>query len=381
MKHKELMLIIIMLALIFPACHKSTYVPKEDMTFNIEDGAPQGDSMGRMSYDDCPYMTNVICSGNNQDIYIITAMGQYKIDLSKECYSYLCTKLECEHDNSDCEMCEVKFGIKCYRDGIVFARGRNVYYREADGKTTKLFTNNYTTDYANEYESDPYAIYSIIFINENTVLLTGINYTFTYNLETGATGELIKITDSRNNGYTYLNGKLYSSVNGGKLFVTDLTTGKSKELAEQGINVKTYKDGIVYCKWNEGVCNIYFNNQDFSNEQLIIKNACPNFLVYEGNILWIEDNVIYAYDEQGVKCLCDTNDVEYEYAKLPLEFQNDDINLPDAKLNYCLDFYYEQGKLYMELVFDVYNEEGYQRQFSAFYVLDEKGELRVLEMI
>lgn len=362
------------------ACQKSTYVPENEITFGIEEGTTGMDDSGRSSYDSTPHESFLKYTSNGAEIYALTGAYQYKVDLSDGTFSYLCDQLECEHNDNDCEMLDGKVAIRCYKDGILFTRGDSLYYREADGKINQLFTNETSTDYALEFEKNPYDIYGIIFINENDLLLFGVNYVFTYNLQTNESGKIMEISKGPVTSNAYLNGKLYSTISGGELFVMDLGSGKSQKLADQGIRVKVYGDGIAYCKWNEGICSIYSNNQEFNDEKLLIEDVQPDFHIFGDDILYTDDSVIYICENGCAKVLCDAKKLEYEYARLPIEYQNDDINRPNAKLGYCLYFYYEQGNLLLELVFDVYDENGYPCQLYTYYLVDENGEVKYLEL-
>ena len=370
----------IFIALNITACHKATYLPQSEIAFNTEQGGENLEgTIDKLFYDPCTYRTLREYTSNRAEIYMWNGTIQYKVDLADNTYSYLCSRLECSHNDTDCEMQGDKSGMRCYKDGILYASNNILYYRESDGNATELFVNKATTEYANEFSEKPLAINGIIFIDEENVLLIGVNYVYTFNLNTYKAGEIIEVSDKSINTCTYLDGSLYSSVTGGALYVTELNSGKSKKLTDEGINVKASGDRIFYCKWNKGICSLYSNNQQFNDEKMIIEDSGPMFYIFDNMIFFDKDNVIYKYDNEEIQSLCDTNKIEYEYSQLPLEYKTDDINIPNAKLSYLYNYYYIQECLIMELNFEVYDDNGFTDIFTAVYMLDVNGDLIELE--
>ena len=380
MKNGILILLCIAITATITSCNKNTYVPYEELTFNTENTAnsdyvEESTENGEDSnvFDTRKYTEMRIISDNKEEVFVLIDFSPRILNIEKKSYKWLCTKLECDHTENDCVMHERRDWFRVYKNGYLYTKGANLYYQKVNGEKELVFSNSFVSDFEKSMGWD--ACRTFLFIDENNLLMCGKNYFFTYNINTNTYGEIIEVADVAIFSYCYYEGDVYACLSTGELYRINLNTGEVSYLLEQGYHPKFYEDRIYYCKWYKGVCSIYSNNTEFTDEKLFAENTDAVFSVCEKGIYYTKDTEIFLINFNGeIEFSLGVSDWEYDYDKLPSKYQSDDINRPNAKSNGISNLHYVSGDFVFSVIYDVYTELN-QGQFDVYYGVDENGEI------
>lgn len=380
MKNRILIMLCIAITVSMTSCNKNTYVPYEELTFNTEntensdnvEHAIENDEENNV-FDARKYSEMYIVSDNGKEAFVLLGSMPRILDIEDKSYRWLCTKLECDHTEKKCIMNEERSWFRVYKRGYLYTKGANLYYQKMNGERELLFTNSYVSDFEKSMGWD--SCMAFLFIDEDNLLIEGRNYVLTYNISSNTCGEIIEIADIDIFSSCYYEGEAYVCLSTGEMYRINLNSGEVSYLLEQGYHPKFYEDRIYYCKWYKGVCSIYSNNTEFTDEKLFAENTGALFGVCEKGIYYFTDTEFFLINANGeTEYSLDVSDWEYDYDKLPSEYQIDDINRPNAKILNISNLHCVTGKFIFEVTYEVYTELN-QSSYRVYYGVSENGEI------
>ncbi len=380
MKNRILITLCIAITVSMTSCNKNTYVPYEELTFNTEntenldnvEQSIENDEENNV-FDASKYCEMHIISDNGKEAFSLLGSLPRILDIEDKSYRWLCTKLECDHTEKDCIMNEGKNWFRVYKNGYLYTKDANIYYQKMNGERELLFTNSFVSDFEKSMDWEPSM--EFLFIDEDNLLIEGRNYVFTYNISSDMCGEIIEVADIDILSSCYYEGEAYVCLSTGEMYRINLNTGEVSYLLEQGYHPKFFEDRIYYCKWYKGVCSIYSNNTEFTDEKLFVENTGALFGVCEKGIYYFKDTEVFLINVNGeIEFSFDVSDWEYDYDKLPSKYQSDDINRPNAKINCIYNMHYMSDGFIIGVSYDVYSELN-MGAYDVYYEIDENGEI------
>ena len=377
MKKNILLIGCIAITAMITSCNKNTYVPYEELTVNTENEDTIENTTANEEennvFDACKYSEVRLVSDNGKEVFILIDFMPRILDIENKSYRWLCTKLECDHSESDCVMQERKAWFRAYKDGYMYTKNDNLYYQKMNGEREVVFTNSYTSNLEKDMGWD--TCMTFLFIDEDNLLIVGRNYLFTYNISGNRCGDIIEVADTYIFSSCYYDGIAYTCMSTGELYKANLDSGEVSYVLEQAYNPKFFEDRIYYCKWYKGVCSIYSNNTEFTDEKLFLENAGPMFNVCEEGIYYAKDKEVFLVNINGeTEYSVDVSDWEYDYDRLPSKYQSDDVNRPNAETSSIAELHYVEGELIFCVNYKVYSKLN-EGLYSVYYGVDENGEI------
>ncbi len=308
---------------------------EEDITIpqTTVEGGPQSESSAYepeaiSGYDDSKNNGSKQLTQNSRYIYTYLQ----RVDIINHSYSTFCSIVGCDHMNGGCEVKLRRSGLRCYENGVYYLHDDQICYRDYMGNISVIYTNTYSNEYTekNDPETDnpdsgisPTSIYGMIFADEHTLLVNGRNFFFLYDLNTGEATAPIEVYQSGISSYCLLDGKVYSSNDNAEVYSTDLAGTESVRVLEQGRNIQAYDGRLWYSKWTEGICSLYSNNTDFTDETEELYDIWPSFEVCDAGLLYLtpdyEQIKLYTWDGED-KTLVNLQEVEYQGGKEGYEY-------------------------------------------------------------
>lgn len=385
MKHVYLLFLILIL---LTGCNKSYYLSDEEIGIIYDKYSRLGaDSVDKLKkpYDDnqSSYLFGVSTS-NGQDIYFDDGTMSVKVDTDAMIYSALCMTAGCSHMSTLCESKLQKISMRCHGDGIYFLDGSSICYRDLEGRIKKIYTNTFKTEYTEKHDAtSPSMLYGMLFIDEQTLLVRGLHYFFQYNISTGETTEPIVLPDGDISSCCYMDGVVYADYNNMTFIKASLSTGESQVVSEQAIHPRVIGDRIWYAKWNnDGICSLYSNNTEFTDEQLEISDAYVMFEVF-GDVVAYEDNAhksfYLRYGDGTIQKVFDYEDLTYPYDKLPSKYQYDEYKI-SPKAGGAIPLAYNDGEFYFAIPYPIVDKRGFEYEWNHVYKFNKNWELEELLM-
>ena len=384
---KRVYLLVLILILFLTGCNKSYYMSDEEIRLIYDKYSKRGtdnDNTIKKPYDDNQSSYLLGCSTfNGQNIYFDNGTMTVKVDKDAMIYSPLCMTAGCDHLSTLCESKLQKISMRCHGDGIYFLDGSSICYRDSEGSIKKIYTNTFKTEYTRKYdETRPSMLYGMMFIDEQTILVRGLHYFFEYNISTGETTEPVVLPDGDIMSCCYMDGAVYSAYENMRLIKTSLNTGECQVVAEQGRYPRVIGNRIWYAKWKDGVCSLYSNNAEFTDEQLEISDAYVMFEVF-GDVVAYEDNAhksfYLRYGDGKIEKVFDYADLTYPYDKLPSRYQYDEYKIsPKARI--AIPLAYADGEFYFAIPYPIVDKRGFGYCWNHVYKFNKNGELEELLM-
>ena len=384
---KRVCLLVLILILFLTGCNKSYYMSDEEIRLIYDKYSKRGtdnDNTIKKPYDDNQSSYLLGCSTfNGQNIYFDNGTMTVKVDKDAMIYSPLCMTAGCDHLSTLCESKLQKISMRCHGDGIYFLDGSSICYRDSEGSIKKIYTNAFKTEYTRKYdETRPSMLYGMMFIDEQTILVRGLHYFFEYNISTGETTEPVVLPDGDIMSCCYMDGAVYSAYENMRLIKTSLNTGECQVVAEQGRYPRVIGNRIWYAKWKDGVCSLYSNNAEFTDEQLEISDGYVMFEVF-GDIVAYEDNAhknfYLRYGDGTIQKVFDYEELTYPYDKLPSRYQYDEYKI-SPKAGIAIPLAYADGEFYFAIPYRIVDERGFEYYWNHVYKFNKNGELEELLM-
>lgn len=305
----------------------------------------------------------------------VTANSKYiytpywRVNRETQTYGAFCSVVGCTHQGGNCETGIQRSGLRCFDEGVYYTSGDTIYYRNSVGEIQKIYTNTYSNDYTkkNFPKTDdensnvsPEMLGGLIFADDHTLLVSGKNFFFLYDLSTGKATEPVDVCESYFLSFCILNGQVYSSDYNGELYHTDLETGVSERVLEQGYNVRTASDRLFYVKWVNGEAQICSNNAEFSDEVVEVSQSSPMFEV-------CGDHIVY-YSADYSQILLHTAEQEILLLDAVDEISYPDASQQDTAISVGLDvFWYTDGILYFDKMFNCVDDAGNLTLVTVWY--------------
>lgn len=306
--------------------------------------------------------------------YIYTTLQ--RVNFEAQTYGAFCSVVGCEHNGGNCELELRRTGLRCYEGGVYYVSGNTIYYRTASGTIETVYTNTYSNEYTrkNFPKTDdpadftsPEMLCRLFFADENTLLVSGWNYFFLYDLLTGQAAEPIDVCESILSTCCLLENVVYSANSNGELYKTDLESGISERVLEQGYNVRAAGGRLWYVKWSDGAAQICSNTLDCSDEVVEIEQASPAFDVCEAGILYYSADYkkLLLYTAEGIEItIAEIDDFRYQNGKEGYTYG--DPGAGDM-------FAYIDDTLYIGVLFQGYSEAASHSEFVIVWYSVKDG--------
>ena len=373
--------IVACLVFILAGCNRKYYVDKSTIGSLYEEALKnKSEITADEGYDDerSRYDADYASAGANY-IYFSDNDVSYIVDIKNNTYRNMCNIAGCSHTGNSCIDSMVKISIRYHKNGLYFLNGSSLYCRTNSGEINKVFTNDFSTEWSNEISPEnPEILKGMIFIDEDTLLMSGINFFIKYDLTTGErTGELV-IQDGYVMDFCYSDGIVFSSHYNGNLVRSVWDTGESETVAKLGTNVRLINDRIWYAKFSPVGSKICSNNLSGTDEKVEIENTEVMFDVFEDAVIYTDSyEIYYLYNQDGEpRELFNVEDLTYSYDKLPAEYQykNDETEFKPNWIRF-LDFKHEEVYIVAEYWIDC---DGISKVFCTFYKVDKDGNITEL---
>lgn len=312
-------------------------------------------------------------------IYFSDYDGSYIVDIKNNTYSNMCNIAGCSHTGKSCVDSMAKISIRYHKNGLYFLNGSSLYCRTNDGEINKVYTNDFSTEWSKKMNPEnPEVLKGMIFIDENALLMSGINFFIKYDLTTGERIDELVLPDGYVMDFCYSDGIIFSSYYNGKLVRTVWDTGESETVAKLGTNVRLINDRIWYAKYSPIGSKICSNNIGFTDEKIEIENTEVMFDVFDDVVIYTEAyERYYLINKYGeTRELFKIEDLTYSYDKLPPEYQYDNGETEfQPKMIYFLN--YDNEDVYFEAKYWI-DCDGITKDFSTFYKVDTDGNITEL---
>ncbi len=319
-----------------------------------------------------------VCAGGTfsaNEVYLYTS--DYRLYFATGECDVFCDVTGCKHNTDNCEDFD-GFGRSCvryYGNDTICLVGDSICYRSAesvgtDNYYTVLYTNSFSTEYSrknyptNEDSSQsPTMLSDFIFMDDHTLLVKGVNYVFTFDLDSNTASDPVEVCDSTILSITYLDNQIFISNFNAEVYCVDIASGTSTRMLEEGYYVKAANGRLWYAAWVDGVANLYSNNADFTDEVLEVTDASVVFSPCEDGILldMYSDNRVDLVTWEGERTTLFT----WEEVEEAVNAERDSSDEPYIyESDEC--YYYKDGVVHILLS---NNEADFSNgEIGAFYV-------------
>ncbi len=370
--------IFVCLVLIFSGCNREYYVDKDSISDICEEARKNKlEVIDNEAYDDEPskYFYDYASASENY-IFYTSFDGSYVLDINNMTYRNMCNVSGCTHTGKACENAMEKCSIRYHKNGLYYLNGSSLYCRTNSGEINKVYTNDFSTEWSKKMDPEnPELLTGMIFIDENTLLISGRNYYIKYDLTTGERSEAVVGTEGNILTFCYSDGVIFSSYENGKLVRTVWDTGESEQVSEHGSHVRLVNDRIWYANYSPVGSRIYSNNLGFTDEKLEIENTEVMFDVFDDVVVYTDSyESYYLYNQNGeIRELFHTEELTYFYDKLPQQYQHEN-GKTEFQVSEISFLYYENRELYLKALYLIEGDKGTE-YFCAFYKVDKDGNI------
>ncbi|MCM1309127.1 MAG: hypothetical protein NC223_11055 [Butyrivibrio sp.] len=372
-------------ALLFAGCADSAgeYINLESMeSESIETEGNTKAPEEISGYDDSPYTNYATCSYNSAHICGGMIDTLQEVDIPSLSYKFLCSRVGCNHRYDDaCELNQDRSGVRYYNGGLLYTSEDSLYFRSSYGEIKKLHTNTYSTEFSQKNypvtDKEPWApraIGSLVFLNEEELLVIASNYVYVYDLQSKKAGDPIEICDSVVIGVCVNGNEVYSYDMNGRAYLTSLEDGTSKLILEKGSNIKLLNGRLWYAVWLDGTAQIRSNNLELTDERIEAESQFAEFTPCEEGILYFKRNggneivMLHTFDGEDTELL-NGKDLVLSAGKDGYEYELTAIGMPMV---------YIGGRLYINCVWNGMGENYGENDEAIVWYCVENGEITEL---
>ncbi len=373
--------IVICMVFIFAGCSRKCYVDEDTINSIYEEARKnKSEIMADEGYDgECNRYLFDCATASANYIYFSDYQGSYVLDTNNMTYRNMCNVAGCNHTGKTCEDSMEKRSIRYHKNGLYYLDGSKLYCKTNSGEVKKVFTNDFSNEWTQKMDPEnPEFLTGMIFIDENTLLISGRNYYIKYDLTTGERSEAVVVPEGDISTFCYSDGVIFSSYGNGKLVKTVWNTGESELVSKFGSHVRLVNDRIWYANYSPMGSKIYSNNLDFTDEKLEIENTEVMFDVFDDVVVYTDSyEIYYLYNQNGeIRELFNLKELTYSYDKLPPQYQytNNETEFEAEAVSFLN---YEDENLYMKAEYFIEGDRG-TKVFGVFYKVDRDGNITEL---
>lgn len=241
---------------------------------------------------------NKNCTSDGEALYF----EQNRCDLNNNTNLSFCSVPGCEHnDSSVCEALQPRYSQRYWHGYIFFTKGSGVYRRSTNGEVELVYENKFTTEFSEknypvkEYDplkgmldntTSPSMLDSLLFIDENRLLVFASNFVFILDITTGKASKFTEVGNSIFNSACIGEGVAFISNMDGELWRFDMNDQSVKRMLQDGKFPTIIGDKIYYTKWNDGSLLLCRNNLEFTDEKTILENIQLQYEVSADGIFY-----------------------------------------------------------------------------------------------
>ncbi len=239
---------------------------------------------------------------NPNNSFDLQVSQMYKIDLQTGSLLSLCDTPACTHDINTYPECinntypnyPVRVG-----NNLWFIKDNCIYEQNAEGENTKIFENEYFTEFDQKYSGvaskSQVCCISHMILDDNYVYLLGISNVIRVDKKTMKADKQIHICDDFLMGQVLYQNKIYVTNMVAEVYEIDFDKEEATKIADQTGSLDIYSEKMYFTRRENGKNCLYTSDMKLDNSKKLIE-GCDNYLIKDDKLFYTYNNCVFCYD-------------------------------------------------------------------------------------